>query len=508
LREGLAGLRVDTRGAVLQFLVEACTPDLERPGGHILATKLSLIREALRERLPYCVIRQDQPQGLHIDRLLTIDDRSFWAKGWLRDVDASSTKVIAVSPEGARASLLEGAFRHRRADIERFYTEDKGEKHGFIKYFRLPAPSRLPNGWVAELRDDVGVEMETDAPTAVRDILSVREAILLDLAEETGASERLLADHAYPALMSLQKRLSSRIQVETDIQYGEPPASPDVSIVVPLYGRVDLLEHQLAAFVHDPDIRGAELIYVLDSPELDAALAGSSAELYKLYNMPFRVVTLNRNSGFSNATNAGASLSRGRLLLLLNSDVLPEAPGWLTQMTSFYDSTPDIGALAPKLVYEDQSIQHAGIYFHDVSLQWEGIHFYRETLSSLWENAHYYKGLHRDLPAANVSRPVPAVTAACLMIDRELYQEVGGLRDIYVQGGYEDTDLCLRLVEAGHDSWYLASTELYHLEDQSYPSTMRTLATKYNMWLHTHLWSDRIRDLMRRQEEAWGAAAV
>jgi GT2 family glycosyltransferase len=200
--------------------------------------------------------------------------------------------------------------------------------------------------------------------------------------------------------------------------------------------------------------------------------------------MPFRVVILKRNAGFSGANNAGASLARGRLLLLLNSDVLPDEPGWLGVMVRFYDNTPGIGALAPKLIYEDESIQHAGLYFH------------RQANSRFWETEHYYKGLHRSLPAANASRIVPAVTAACMLINRNLYNELGGLRTMYVQGGYEDTDLCLRLIEAGHNNWYLPDATLYHLEGQSYPVKLRELTDKYNRWLHTRLWGERIEALM------------
>ena len=77
------------------------------------------------------------------------------------------------------------------------------------------------------------------------------------------------------------------------------------------------------------------------------------------------------------------------------------------------------------------------------------MYFQRDPTTRLWENQHYFKGFSRSLAAANVNRPVPAVTGACLMIDRALYDEVGGLREDYVQGGYEDSDLCLRLIEAG-----------------------------------------------------------
>jgi GT2 family glycosyltransferase len=113
----------------------------------------------------------------------------------------------------------------------------------------------------------------------------------------------------------------------------------------------------------------------------------------------------------------------------------------------------------------------------------------------VWENVHYFKGLHRDLPAANVARPVPAVTAACLLIDRALFADLGGLRGRYVQGDYEDSDLCLRLLSRGLENWYVPEVELYHLEGQSYPSPARMLNWRYNSWLQTHEWGDVIAEI-------------
>src|SRR5439155_6294856 len=160
-----------------------------------------------------------------------------------------------------------------------------------------------------------------------------------------------------------------------------------------------------------------------------------ASSLYALHGVPFRIVRLNRNAGFPNANNLGASVARGRLLLLLNSDVLPDRPGWLETMASFYDATPDIGALGPKLLFEDDTLQHAGMYFEP------------DPNSPLWTNQHYFKGLHRTFPAANVTRPVAGVTGACFMIESALFHELGGFRDIYIRGGYEYSDLCLRLLQ-------------------------------------------------------------
>jgi GT2 family glycosyltransferase len=148
---------------------------------------------------------------------------------------------------------------------------------------------------------------------------------------------------------------------------------------VPLYERIDLLEHQLAHFWQDPDLATAELIYVLDSPELGSLLARPAAELHALYGLPFKLIKLNRNAGFAIANNIGASHATGRLLVLLNSDVLPVSAGWLRTMRDFYEATPGIGALGPKLLYEDGSIQHAGMYFQ------------LDPSTRLWENQHYYK---------------------------------------------------------------------------------------------------------------------
>ncbi len=108
--------------------------------------------------------------------------------------------------------------------------------------------------------------------------------------------------------------------------------------------------------------------------------------------------------------------------------------------------------------------------------------------------------MHGRLPAANVARPVPAVTGACLMINSHLYHQLEGLQGIYVQGDYEDSDLCLRLIENGYENWYYPSVQLYHLEGQSYPEQLRQLSYQYNCWLHARLWDKQIESIMARYQ--------
>lgn len=164
-------------------------------------------------------------------------------------------------------------------------------------------------------------------------------------------------------------------------------------------------------------------------------------------------------------------------------------------MISFYDATPGIGALGAKLLHEDDSLEHAGIYFA------------RSENSSLWQQRRYFKGLHRRLPAANLTRPVPAVSGACLLIAADLYGRVEGLLPMYLHGTeYASSDLCLRLLEAGLQNWYLPEVELYHLVERSPRESTRPLSNPYDAWLHTHVWNEQLETVMARVPGAdWSA---
>jgi GT2 family glycosyltransferase len=342
---------------------------------------------------------------------------------------------------------------------------------------------------VFELEDACGDGVEVAAPPVVRDRISVRNTILGDLVLEPPYEEDLLSHHVHPAMVTLQAQNAVAARLAEIRTYGVAVDDPEVSIVVPLYGRTDLVEHQLAQFAQDPQLGEVDLIYVLDSPELAQAFDYDARQLSDLYRTSFRVAIVRVNCGYSAANNLGASIARGRLLLLMNSDVLPDQPGWLGELVAFHDATPAVGAVGAKLVYEDETIQHAGISFT------------RDPSTKLWANDHRFKGIHRHLPAADVPQVVDAVTGACLLISRELYQTVGGLRGAYVQGDFEDSDLCLRLMAEGFETWYVPGAELYHLEGQSYEAPLRSLTARYNSWLHTQVHGSLIQQLTTRARQ-------
>ena len=493
-RAHLTALGPAERRAIVEFLA-ASTADAgaNRTEQVRLSRSLHLLREMLRERLPLCELRPSRVEGLVVESLMGLDDEAFYIEGWLCDGESSVVRMTAVSPEGSRTELLDGVFRYPRPDADEFFKgaigEIAGAKYGFITLFRPDTPSLLPNGWVVEVETASGSAVEAPAPVVVRDYKRVRTELLSDL-ENDSDDRTLLRGHISPALSALQTRRDRGLRTERAVQFGHAPEHPSVSIVVPLYGRIDLLEHQLAQFADDPDLHDAELIYILDSPELRSELLTLAEGLHRLYRIPFQVIVLSENGGYSNANNFGAAHARGELLLLLNSDVIPARHGWLTRLSAFYRSLDRPGAVGPKLLYEDDSLQHAGLYFAET---WD-----RGT----WMNEHYFKGLASDLPAANIARRVPAVTGACLMIDAELYRSIGGLSGKYIQGDYEDSDLCLRLWSGGFENWYCPEVALYHLEGQSYPSAARVANTRYNRWLFNEMWSDAIARVMRESTQS------
>jgi GT2 family glycosyltransferase len=472
LREQIAPWNPTARSALLAFGASLAS---EHGWSRSLDEGLLQMREALRERLPLVAFAERAERVVAVERLHRVDDHAFYVKGWLWDSAAAVERLTAVSPAGERVELLERSFRHARADVaERFGVAD-GERPrdrcGFVCHYDTAAPVRGGSDWVFELVDATGRGVETAVAPTSTDPQSATRAIVADMALATHDVEALAETQLRPALSRLQAARRDRVEVVASESHGDPPSDPELSIVVPLYRRVDLLEHQLVQFADDPALRRCELIYVLDSPDQHELASNLARELARLYELPFRLLTLSENGGCELARAAGAGVARAPLLLFLDSDVLPLRRGWTERLIRFHAATPRIGALAPKLLYADDAIQHAGLRLE------------RAEGATGWAPRHVFKGLHRTLPAANVARPMPAVSGACMLIDAQLYFSTQSQRWRYVQGGCEDLDLCMELAAAGHDSWYLPQVALHHLEGQSYPAAEREAYDRYNRWL-------------------------
>ena len=272
--------------------------------------------------------------------------------------------------------------------------------------------------------------------------------------------------------------------------YGEAVKDPEVSVIVPLYGRFDFMEYQLSQFALDPDFQRSELIYVIDDPRIFEDVRVGCEDLYGIFQVPFRIVSSGHNQGFAAANNLGFRFSEADTVLLLNSDVMPRTPGWLSSLREALLSLDDAAAVAPILTFEDDSVQHCGIEFE------RHPHF-----PDLWINTHPQKGLPMSLvDFGDMPESVPAVTAACMMLSRERYEELGGLDEQYLLGDFEDSDLCLKGLSKGYRSYLIPSVSLYHLERKSQnlfeDLDWKKRVTLFNCWQHTTRWNQEIVEVM------------
>ncbi|WP_448192686.1 glycosyltransferase [Azospirillum sp. sgz301742] len=425
----------------------------------------------------------DGPFGFGVDFALPLPDGSVFAKGWTRD-PLDMLADLTVSSAFATTVPLPP---HVCADPTR---------PGWRAFLSRSEPMRDPGtgtqiGITARLHG--GHAIRVVPPQPFLSATESRDLILRTVPMEalSGPGKAGLLDAVLmPALGALQAAHLRGARVDATHSIGRPSTRPAWSVIVPLYRNLRFLRHQMAAFGLNPALAGVELVCVLDSPEqaeeLDRLLRG----LHMAFGVSVRVVVHSRNIGFAGAINSGVAASRGERVLLLNSDVIPlaSADPWLARLHRHLDR-PAVGAVGPKLLFDDDSLQHAGLY-------WE-----RDDHGE-WYNRHYYKGYPRDYAPAGRSRAVPAVTGACLAVRRATFERVGGLSEDYVIGDYEDSDFCLKVRAAGLTCRYAADVELYHMERQSitqHNGYERTPACLYNRRLHHARWDATITAITARR---------
>jgi|GEM_PF-39204 len=222
---------------------------------------------------------------------------------------------------------------------------------------------------------------------------------------------------------------------------GARPA-PKVSIIIPLYNQAQLTKScvdAVRATAGDPE--RYELILV-DNGSWDW-----TREYVKSLGDSVTAITNSDNLGFARACNQGAQAASGTYLLFLNNDTVPRA-GWLDALLAGAeeDGADIVGA---KLLYPNGRVQHAGVAFNKNSIGY-----------------HIFRNFPADAPAVNKKRPMQCVTAACLLVSRRLFIELGGF-DEHFRNGFEDVDFCLRAGQAGRKILYTPHAVVTHHEEQS-----------------------------------------
>lgn len=477
---------VQSRGFYRSGLAELA----RRAPGEPLARRLLRDLQVLAPTAkPHRVMQPGRPFGAALELGLCDHGGGAFFRGWIRDPLDLIAGLTLRSDYGERPVELNSLGRFARPDLVETFAGSPfgglGPKAGFALH--LPDIAVRPVAqWSLRLDLTTGDSVLLVAPPAILHPQGARDAVLSAIAPAE-ITPALMRGCIAPAVAPLHAAVLAQRQAPDHVPLGTPLRAPAVSIVVPLYRNMRFLRHQYAAFARDPAVREvAELIYVLDSPEQRAEVEHQLRGLHGLYGMPLHLVVQSGNFGYATACNAGAEAARGAVLLMLNSDVIPAARGWLQPMLSALAAEPGCVAVGPKLLFEDGSLQHAGLFFE-------------RGPGGEWFNNHYYKGYPRHYPAAQRMRKVPGVTGAALCVRRDAYESVGGFSTDYMIGDYEDSDLCLKLRAEGGEIAYVPAAELYHFERQSirdHSGYTRSLASAYNRGTHHARWAAAIEQLM------------
>lgn len=227
--------------------------------------------------------------------------------------------------------------------------------------------------------------------------------------------------------------------------------NPKISIIIPNKDHLDDLKRCITSITEKSTYDNYEIIVVENNSVTDEIFAYYE-ELKK--NPDIHIVTYEGDFNYSAINNLGERHATGEYVLLLNNDTQVITLDWMEELL-MYAQRSDVGAVGAKLYYEDNTIQHAGVVLGLGAHRTAGHSHYRVSSNNLG-----YMG------RLCYAQDVMAVTGACLMMRRSLFEELGGLDESFAVS-LNDVDLCIRAWKAGYLNVFTPFAELYHYESVS-----------------------------------------
>ncbi|MCR5577149.1 MAG: glycosyltransferase family 2 protein [Oscillospiraceae bacterium] len=276
------------------------------------------------------------------------------------------------------------------------------------------------------------------------------------VAQETGVKPYVIA----AGVRAVEKQLE-RLGLQGEVSPVKPgltiyrtryaiKGTPKVSVLIPNCEHLEDLRTCIDSVLQKTTWPNYEIVIVENNSSSPALFAYYEQLQQERSNV--RVHTWKGEFNYSAINNFGAQFCSGEYLLLLNNDTEIITPDWIQEMLMFAQR-PDVGAVGAKLYYPDGTIQHAGVI---LGIGGVAAHAFQHV-----ERAHLgYMG--RLLYAQDVS----AVTAACMLLRREVWEKTNGL-DEGLAVAYNDVDLCMRIRQAGYLVIWTPFAELYHAESKS-----------------------------------------
>lgn len=229
------------------------------------------------------------------------------------------------------------------------------------------------------------------------------------------------------------------------IEPGPQTVTPSVSIIIPSKDQGLIVERCLDSLFGLTDYPSFEVVVIDNGTTDPIALAAFERH-------PVRLIAYNKPFNFSEACNIGVEHSGGEFLIFLNNDTEVIEADWLRKIALYFEDD-SIGAVGPTLLYPDRSVQHAGVVLGARGTADHVMRFFPDGVDG-------YAG------SLACAREVSAVTAACLMMPRSLFMQIGRFCLDYAKH-YQDVDLCLKIRELGKTIISAGNVKLIHHESLS-----------------------------------------
>jgi glycosyltransferase involved in cell wall biosynthesis len=232
-------------------------------------------------------------------------------------------------------------------------------------------------------------------------------------------------------------------------KYPLPAIAPLISIIIPTRDQARFLRRCLESIFAKTDYPNYEVIVIDNESQVPEALEYLTSLTVQ---ERAKVHRLEGAFNYSKLNNVGVSLARGSLIALLNNDLEVINPDWLSEMVS-HALRSEIGAVGARLWYPDKTIQHAGVILGGGGIA-------DHAHANVPDGPGYFGRAH-------LTQNFSAVTAACMLMKRDLYLELGGFDEINLPVAFNDVDFCLRLRERGFRIIWTPHAELFHYESAS-----------------------------------------
>lgn len=227
--------------------------------------------------------------------------------------------------------------------------------------------------------------------------------------------------------------------------------SKKVSVIIPTKDNPHDIRVCVDSIVAKTEYPNYEIL-VVDNGSVRPESKQAFTALEQKYPDKVRVIPMPMPFNYSRINNRAAEQARGTYLLFLNDDTQVLTRGWMTRMVG-YAQQPWIGCVGAKLYYPDHTIQHAGV-----------------VMGILGIAGHVFTHYPENVPGYFGRLIIPvdytAVTAACLMVARDKFWQVGGF-DENIAVAFNDVDLCCKIADAGYYNVFLPKVELFHYESKS-----------------------------------------